>query len=522
MKRHVMLALACWLALPAAALAAETGKPAADPDEKLPAQLPSVTIQGRDLSGTGDRGNKVSPTVSTGASRIRLPEPAQRRATREDNRGLMVNVTPSTLEPPAALPGPRLPYTSLTAGWGPLTQYRLGLYDARMWGPALGITDLAGRAGWDWSGWHAKEALGWPGIGRADLQAHGFGWDRGGARGGQTWLAGTLEHGEGTDMLAGLDLDRGILETSRGGVATGSMQAMTGTARAQWRPKVEGEHQPQLDGKAQYRQWGIQNGGEGYASARDFWSLSDQVQLEGGLGGGYWGREAIVDPLAVFHYRPTPSSHLYAGLKTASELPNFAALYLNRGSSAISPDLQSERVEGWATLGGSHRLSEALWGSLDLGLRRSHRHIFWADTAGLGQWLPLNAGSEQWSPTANARLQLQLGDGPQIELGYAGLAVMPMGRQDHAIDAKVDTSFLEKRLDVSLGLVGRLATLSALQTPGGGSAGGAFALAEARYKITPDWNVGLHVNDVPLALTGLAAGYFAPNPWLTVNAQYQF
>jgi hypothetical protein len=81
---------------------------------------------------------------------------------------------------------------------------------------------------------------------------------------------------------------------------------------------------------------------------------------------------------------------------------------------------------------------------------------------------------------------------------------------------------LEKKLTVSLGLQGKLASLVAAQTPGGGSASGAFALAEARYQLTPDWSLGLHATDVPLALSTLGTTYFAPNPWLTFDAQYQF
>lgn len=524
--RSLTLSLATALAALAAggaalpAMAAEAPKPAASPDgdEKLPAQLPSVTIQGQDLSSAGDRGNKLAPTSPTSASRVRLPEPPQTRATRENNRQLMVNVTPTTLEAPPALPPARLPYTQLLAGYGPITQYRLGLYDARTWGPVLGLTDLGGHAGWQWSGWRAEENLDWKGIGRANLRATGYGWSPAGASGNQTFFAGSLDHDEGTDWSAGLDLDRGQANT------TGAASLLTSTARlrGRWRPTTGNEHQPQFDLTGQQRQWGVQNGPEGYFQMQDFWSLSDQVQLQGGLGGGYWGREPILDPMAAFHYRPTPATHLYASLKTATEVPDFESLYLERAYTGAAMDLQSERVEGWAQVGGSHRLTDALWGALDLGFRRSFRHIYWADPQGTGLWTPMNAAGEQWNPTAALRAQYQWTDGAMVEVGYSGSTVFPLDTTEHALSGRVDVSLLEKRLTASIGADAKLAVLSATQLPGGGSASGVFAKAQLTYRLTENLNLGLHASDVPLILDRTGTSYFAPNPWLTLDAQYQF
>jgi hypothetical protein len=521
---HLALLMGATLAFGASpAFAASGTKPAGgtETDEKLPAQLPSVTIQGQDLSNANDRGNKIAPSAA-GTSRIRLPEPPQRRATRDNNKALMVDVTPSTLEAPSALPGSRLPYTSLLGGYGPLTQYRLGIYDARTWGPVLGITDLSGHAGWDWSGWHAQEDLDWTAIGRAEFTATGFAWGKSVNHGNQTYFQGVLDHDAGQGFSIGLDGDRGTLGAIHSGVADTDLNAQVGRVRGRWQPTVSGEHQPQVDLTGQYRQWGIQSGAESYLSVSDFWSLSDQVQLQGGLGGGYWGREPILDPQVTFHYRPAPATHLYVGLKTASELPDFASLYLQRPATAAATDLQAERVEGWATMGGSHRLSDALWGSLDFGFRRSFRHIYWADSQNTGLWTPTNAAMQQWMPTGAARLQYQWTDGPSIELGYAGLAVYPLGNTEHTADAKMDLHLLDQRLGVSLGVDARYAALSAAQLPGGGTALGAFAKAQITYQLTPDWSVGVHAADVPLTLDPTGATYFAPNPWLTLDAQYQF
>ncbi len=531
-QRSAAASLACAAALavltgPALAQSSGAGGSGSERDEKLPAQLPSVTIQGEDLSTQGrTTTGRVTPTGSAAGGGVRLPDPAQRRATSEDNRALMVGVTPTTVEPTAALPGSRLPYTAVLGGWGPLTQYRAGLYDARLWGPALGITEVDGRAGWGWSGWRAKEWLEWTGVGRLGVAGQGFLWETPGTAGtltgGQNGLSVNAEYGESGELTAGVGYDRGQAS------ATGKPDLLVNrtAVRGQWRPAAGADHQPKLEATGQHRVWGRQAGPEGYARVSDFWSLSDQVQLEGSLGGGYWGREPILDPGLTFHYRPAGSSHLFAGLRTASELPDFAALYLRRPATAPFDDLQAERVEGWASVGGSHRLTEQVWGRLAVDLRRSWRHIFWTDLDGDGLWQPTNAAGEQWSPMAEGRLQVQWLPVLQQELKYRWAGAFPLGVTEHRVGTTLEGEFGGAGLvpiGLSLGAEGRVATLSSQQVIGGATATGVFAEADLRFALTPDLSLGLSAADVPLALAQpQARNYFAPAPLLTIHAQYQF
>ena len=519
------LALAVVLASALPALA-QAGAPGNERDEKLPAQLPSVTIQGEDLSNQGrPTTGRVAPTGANAGSGVRLPDPGQRRATSEDNRALMVGVTPTTVEAPAKLPGSRLPYTAIQGGWGPITQYRAGLYDARQWGPALGITELDGRAGWGWNGWRAKEWLDWTGVGRLNGAGEGFQWDAAGPagtlRGGQNAFSAAAEYGETDELQASVTHDRGQASAAGLPDLLVAKTALGGT----WRPQTGTEHQPQVKGTAQHRTWGKQAGPEGYVQVADFWSLSDQVQLQGSLGGGYWGREAIVDPGVTFHYRPLPATHVYAGLRTASELPDFQALYLRRPATAPMDDLKSERVEGWAELGGSHRLTESVWGRLGLDLRRSWRHVYWADLDGDGLWIPANAPGEQWGPAVEGHLQVQWAPTWQHDLRYRWSGVFPMGATEHRLGTILQGALggAAVPISVSLGAEGRVATLSTLQAASGATATGVFAEADLRYALTPDLSLGLSAADVPLALAQpLARNYFAPAPLLTVHALYQF
>jgi hypothetical protein len=462
------------------------------------------------------------------AQRVRLPEPPQRRATSEGNRALTVSVTPSTLEAPQALPGSQMPYTSVLGGYGPLTQFRVGLYDARLWGPVLGLTEVDGRAGWGWSGWRAKEWLDWGGIGRLGLDGQGFSWTRGALSGGQSFLSAGVEAGESERALVRLDVNRGALDdTTASASPLAASTFSTSLARATGRLELEpmGDHQATINMTAQARTWGALSGPEAYVSALDFWSLSDAVQLEAGLGGGYWGFEPILDPKVAFHYRPQGATHLFASLRTQSELPDFESLYMRRPATRANAALQSERVEGLAEVGGSHRLNETVWGSLTGGLRRSFRHLYWADPTASGLWTPLNASGEQWTPTVDGSLQLQWLPNLTQDVGYRWRGTYPLGTSEHRLGTGLDARLLDQKLGLGVGVEGRYDTLSTLQLPGGGSGYGVFGEAEARYALTRDLTISLTASDVPLALVqpGSAnTNYFVPIPLVTVNAQYQF
>lgn len=517
------------LAITATAAPAWAVDPAPETDEKLPAQLPSVTIQGEDLSGSPNQNQgKISPGGTVGTQRVRLPEPPQRRATSEGNRSLMVSVTPSTLETPAPLPGAVMPYTSVLGGYGPVTQFRVGLYDARLWGPAIGITEVDGRSGWGWSGWRGKEWLDWGGVGRLNLEGQGFAWDRGAHQGGQSFLSGGFEHGESEDLLARFDVQRGQLGRATGAASplnAADLAATLTRGHLKFRPLVTAEHQLTLQLTGQYRAWGTYAAPEAYLHAGDFWSLSDVVQLEAGLGGGYWGLEPILDPKIAFHYRPQAATHLYASLRTQTELPDFADLYLRRPATAANTGLQAERVEGWAELGASHRLTDAVWAGVDAGLRRSHRHIYWADPTGSGLWTPLNAGVEQYSPTAGGRAQIQWADALTQSLDYRYTTVQPLGMTEQRVGTSLETRFLDDKLGLGAGVEGRFVSLSSQQLPGGGQGMGVFAEASFDYALSKDVTVSLTASDVPLSLSqpgNPGSNFFVPIPLLTANVQYQF
>jgi hypothetical protein len=198
---------------------------------------------------------------------------------------------------------------------------------------------------------------------------------------------------------------------------------------------------------------------------------------------------------------------------------------MRRPASQANTALASERVEGLAELGGSHRLTEVVWGSLNAGLRRSFRHIYWADPTASGLWTPLNAAGEQWSPTADGRLQLQWLPTLTQEVGYRWMGTYPLGTSEHRLGTSFDARFLDQELGLGLGVEGRYDVLSIQQLPGGGSGYGVFGEAEVSYALTRDLSLSFTAADVPLALVQPGrptSNYSVPIPLLTVNAQYQF
>ncbi|MEB3285640.1 MAG: hypothetical protein VKN33_10180 [Candidatus Sericytochromatia bacterium] len=492
-------------------------------DEKLPAQLPTVTIQGQDLSERATPASgRVTPQRGGWDTNVRLPEPAARRATSEENRSLMVGVTPTTVEPPQALPETRMPYTAVTGGWGPLLQYRAGLYDARWWGPVLGLTELEGLSGWGWSGWQARQWLDWPGVLKAGGSGEGFLWQTGDKSGGQSAYSVALNSSFSPQWGATLHYDRGLAQAN----GEPDLYAQNTALNLNWAPpSLRSQHQLKVEMIAQQRIWGIQNGPEGYARLSDFWSLSEQVELEGSIGGGYWGREPIFDPAFTFHYRPSILTHLFAGLRAKSELPNFQTLYLRRPATAAALDLQSERIQGLAQAGGSHRLTERIWLRSTLELRRSLRYVYWNDSDSDGLWKPVNADIEQWSPSADAQIQIQWLPNFQQNLQAAVLTTWPLGYSELRGGTTIEGTLPgpDAAITCAGSLHARRAALVSAQVPGGGVANGIFAEADLRYPVSPDVQMSLRIADVPLILEQAnAKNYFAPVPLLTLNLQYQF
>jgi hypothetical protein len=243
------------------------------------------------------------------------------------------------------------------------------------------------------------------------------------------------------------------------------------------------------------------------------------------LGGGYWGREPIVDPAFTFHYRPSALTHLFAGLKAKSELPNFQALYLRRPATAAADDLQAERIQGLAQLGGSHRITERVWLRSSLDLRRSLRYVYWSDPESDGLWKPLNADTEQWSPAAEAQVQIQWLPNFQQNLQAAMLTTWPLGYSELRAGTKIEGTLPGPAapMTCSGAISARRANLVNAQILGGGTANGLFAETDIRYPLSRDVQISLRIADVPLILEQAnARNYFAPVPLLTLNLQYQF
>ncbi|MEB3329656.1 MAG: hypothetical protein VKQ33_10530 [Candidatus Sericytochromatia bacterium] len=515
--RIALALVAATLALPAQAQEPAPG------EGKQPVQLPTVTVQGDDRSRPDASGaGRVTPASDTRESSVRLPDPAQRRATAEEAKGLMVSVTPSTVEPPPPLPLPRLPFTSVTGGWGPVLQYRAGLYDARWLGPVLALSELESQAGLGWVGLRGREWLDWPGVGRVGGLGETFGWELEGLRGGQSAWAAAVDLGHSSTWTGTLRHDRGAVSVAG---AQDLLVARTG-AHTEWRPSgLASDHQPLVTLTAQHRVWGRQQGPEAYLRLADHWTLTDHLAMEWGLGGGYWGREPILDPAFTFHYRPSVLTHVFAGLRAASELPDFDGLYLRRPAAGPNDDLAAERVEGWAELGGSHRFSERLWARVTADLRRSWRHVYWADPEADGLWVPLNAPGEQWSPRLDAQLQLEWQPHVQQTLRYRGRTTLPLGTTEHRLSTGVEAALPGPTAPISASahLTWQRATLAPVQVPGGAAATGLFAEADLRYPLTPDLGIGLRAADLPLLLQQPdARNYFAPAPLLTAYAQYLF
>ncbi|MBU6429870.1 MAG: hypothetical protein KGR26_12730, partial [Cyanobacteria bacterium REEB65] len=147
------------------------------PDEKLPVELPAITVIGHqgELPDAGS-GRKLAPDA---AAQLRiLPPPAPDRATNDFLSQLELAV------PHAPLPGANLPNPSdrqpLTQAWGALgslpllfggPRYDFGLSHGQAFGSLISLTDLAANSnGLDqWSSLQAQERLAWGDDGWAQL-----------------------------------------------------------------------------------------------------------------------------------------------------------------------------------------------------------------------------------------------------------------------------------------------------------------------------------------------------------------
>lgn len=487
------------------------------------APLPEVSVEGQDRSSMGpDPRAKVlaAPAGPSGAG-VRVPGADERRATAEDGKALLVNVTPTTLESPPPTPAVRLPFTRLEGGYFPLAQFRAGLLDVRRLGEgALLDTELLARQGLGFLDGRGRIALDAGAYGRARLGLAGLSWQSSGAGTGSLGLA-SLDLDWGTDE-AGLT---GTLFADGGLLSVGPGPLTAGRAGGAGRVRLldTGAHTLSFEATAQARQWGTLGGPEGYARLDHRLKLGEHLALESGLGGGWWGFEPIVDPKLALAWRPDEATDVRLEARSRTDLPDFEAL-LWRPAVAANSGLAAERHTALGSFRLQRRFGEHLWGAATVTGSQLSRAIVLTEIPSGGAWMPVNLGAPQLAGTARLELKRQAEDAWAPELAYEADTLYPYGQTRQRIEGHLKGALLDGRLGVEAGLTGKLDFLAPAQTISGVSrtGSGLFGQASVRYGLTEAWTLAFSASDLPLALSQPAANYYAPLPILSLHALYQF
>lgn len=504
---------------------------------KLPAELPSVVINGSDASSVGDRGFKLG--ADDGASNsVTLPPPIAIRASSYRVPDATSSLDPAPFATPQATYSARMPYTSVWAGTGGANRYDLGIYDGREFalpgGTLSAITRLAapggvGASGDPWSWLDLSEDLAYgPSVwGEARYQRAGQltpvglssqdAWSLSGA--GQwdafSWrvsgVQGDVDVPNATSFLE-RDLDGAVV----------------------WTPLLEGVHQPTVTISAGNQLLANDNSvadTHAYVRALDSWIFLPGWELDYGLGAGILKGETYVDPSLKASYRPAPESEISAGIRSATEYPGFQDLYLSRqlpfGNIALLP----QRDIWVGELSGSDRLSSEWLGQASVTISQLRRWLFWqlADP-NQGIWQPTNTAYDALQTRTGVHLsaQYQWSDTASQTLVYGYDTLTPLGETHQELSTVYDAELLDGRLAIQASTGVEWAQLSPLAL-------GGFAIAapldgwqwivgaSVDYKLVGPLDAYLTVDELPVtAISQPAPDYFAPNTLTVVGLKATF
>lgn len=446
------------VAVEASASAATAGREV----DRLPMELPPITVTGRRLRLPQARGRKVRLEDPELAGMIEPPPPV-----RPLSGSLSALALPVPLDASSAL-APELDEESVPA----LGQLELGLGDALVGGPATWRGRIGGAAAWTADGlrlltdgrfeMHALD--GWSVLALDQHVAH----ERG------AWAQLSLE---GAHRRVGRrDITRQVVAVSAGwdealpGATLSFSRAELGnqvvvwpgttntrTVQARW--QLEGSRTGTLGSPDRPVRFGWTVGQVAHARddgagqdgmllraslSPEAWPLPvPDLELETGLGLTQLGQASYLDPTLRLTWQPRQPGieglpdawhrplQLWTGLSTHADWPTLASLLRRRDPVVARVDLRPVRVEPRLETGLSWRLTPGLHLGGEASVARVLDPVIWRE-AGSGLWqLQQDA---RWQPRTEARLALQWQPwetlSQQVEWAFEDLPVAGMRHQE--------------------------------------------------------------------------------------------
>lgn len=492
------------------------------PDEKLPVDLPAITVIGHRTHPDARSGSKLAP--NTAAELMALPPPPPERATDD----FLSRMRLSTPQPPTAAidlepRGDRQPFTQI---WGELggmpapglARYDLGLSHGREIGPALSLTDLRAYASQldQWSILKASERLSWGATSWAN-----FSYRRDQETPG---VESALQEGGGADARWTENQLAFKLGAHLGHVQVWPIEAQASNSV----PLVASTDETwmyDLAGAATYTpalgwaghspdvrlllgdQGTTETGLSGWSAprvelgARDTWIVQPAWGLTYGLAATTMGQADYLDPAVKVDFRPgghasegaqglvsESPTDLWVSASTRTDLPDFARLYLDRLQVAGNGDLRPERTQPEVALGASERFSDKLYGDASLTFGNVLDFIYLAQTP-QGLWQPRNFASWQGVYDVRAGAQYLWTDGNIWHFDLDVQQAAALGQTLESIGATHQSRWLDGKLTLSLGTSLQYVQLGPSQTFGPGNGLAWLANWQVGYMIAPNWQL---------------------------------
>lgn len=493
--------------------------------DKLPIELPSVTIRGEDESVAPLKGGSKLAPLDPHAPLSQLP--VAPNAKQPGALELAIETIRPEIRPASeSLPVPRTEWTELELGVGAL--YELGVFHGREIAGAVTESELALDSAWPWlrarlgvdATWNQATA----GLGLRHVQEDLVGGDR--------LLIQSMELGgnwQRDDLLTDGALDFGWVQApasnNNGLLQDQSSWTRALKAGATWKPQGLEGHLPELSATLGHRETDRRSDATAYLRAFDHWTIDPRWSVEAALGGGLFVGMPVLDPMARVSFRPDDPTEISVALMTTSDMPDFEELYLSRRLVVGNGGLLPSRSDLVATLSGSHRLNDLWHAFASVDYRRVSRYMIWEDPEQDGLWQPTNSAANAPQDVMSALLSgtYQIGDVGSQRFHYRIEGAQPLGIMHQEAGALHQRVLIRDRLTVEAGASIVLDQLSAAQTAGvAGSGWQIVAQAGANLRLTD--RIGLYgkVQDWPLATRQPSLNYYAPFGLALVGARVEF
>lgn len=509
--------------------------------EKLPIDLPSVTIRGEDeTAGPMLPGNKLSPD-EPGAMAFKLPRPKTAldldRYLAEASESVVPMIQSASESLGASVPG----FEQLRLGSSGPNRYDLGAYLARSFdkapawlggnvtttGELDGLTSAgSSRAPDDWSDWSLRLKESSTATGSEALS---------------TRSALNLEHrstlvgisagdayAQGLDITAGADEGPYAFDFKTQASRVGT-PIDTDADTYGWNSELGGTWHPDLGSKAHdlalelslgERMTDRRNDTQTYLKAADDWTLRPDLGLNASFGVGELYGNFVADPGLALRYRPSDATELSAGVRSETEMPSFSELYLSRRYVAGNGALVDERIPLRLDLTATHRLGDRWHAKASASYLKADRWIAWREAAGgQGLWQPFNPGLSgdvgsraQTGILGEVSAQYQSWEAGSQDFFYRWRSIEPLGEIAQEAGTMHHSSWLHGKLDVEIGGSILLQQLGLGQAQGATSTGWQCLLeGGATYQFTPAFAAYLRADALPLKQVQPAANFFAPD-----------